>query len=107
MDYSDFSEDEFSDIGSGSDVESEEEEVESEVNVSSAFFTPQLVPQQREALATKKRCGFCNRDADRKTSAVCGLCETPVCTIHSYIVCRDCMDVVEEEDEKMPNFLFL
>ena len=54
MDYSDSSEDEFSDIGSGSDVESEEEEVESEVNVSSAFFTPQLVPQQREALATKK-----------------------------------------------------
>ena len=38
MDYSDSSEDEFSDIGSGSDVESEEEEVESEVNVSSAFF---------------------------------------------------------------------
>uniref|UniRef100_A0A914CI80 Uncharacterized protein n=1 Tax=Acrobeloides nanus TaxID=290746 RepID=A0A914CI80_9BILA len=61
MDYSDSSEDELSDIGSGSDVESEEEEVESEVNVSSAFFTPQLVPQQREALATKKRCGFCNQ----------------------------------------------
>ena len=53
MDYSDSSEDEFSDIGSGSDVESEEE-VESEVNVSSAFFTPQLLPQQREALATKR-----------------------------------------------------
>ena len=61
--------------------------------------TPQLVPQQREALATKKRCGFCNRDADRKTSTVCGLCETPVCKEHSYMVCRDCMDVVEEEDE--------
>ena len=105
MDYSDSSEDEFSDIGSGSDVESEEE-VESKVkhkSVENAMLmldvTPQLVPQQREALATKKRCGFCNRDADRKTSTVCGLCETPVCKEHSYIVCRDCMDVVEEEDE--------
>ena len=58
MDYSDSSEDEFSDIGSGSDVESEEEEVESKVNVSSAFFTLQLVPQQNEALATKNDAAF-------------------------------------------------
>ena len=50
MDYSDSSEDEFSDIGSGSDVESED------------------------------------------------FCETPVCKEHSYIVCRDCMDVVEEDE---------
>ena len=39
MDYSDSSEDEFSDIGSGSDIESEEEEVESEVKYHRLFYT--------------------------------------------------------------------
>ena len=57
MDYSDSSEDEFSDIGSGSDVESEEE-VESEVNVSSAFFTPQLVPHEEKRWLLKNDAAF-------------------------------------------------
>uniref|UniRef100_A0A914EF31 Uncharacterized protein n=1 Tax=Acrobeloides nanus TaxID=290746 RepID=A0A914EF31_9BILA len=103
MDYSNSSKDEFSDIGSGSDVESEEE-VESEVNVSLVSSGNEGENDEEMEVDDEEEA---NEEILRSKNGMewNGLSthhifETPVCKEHSYIVCRNCMDVVEKEEDK-------
>ena len=42
-------------------------------------------------LNTKKRCGLCKRQQDRKSRFACPSCERPVCEEHRAALCVDCI----------------
>lgn len=48
------------------------------------------VVEKRIELASRKRCGLCKRDSDRKTKFQCPSCLRPMCDEHRTYLCIDC-----------------
>ena len=56
-----------------------------------AFIPRQILPTTDEVKGSKKRCGKCPRNMDKKTRKACVKCASPICDNHANFICNDCI----------------